>query len=73
MINKEDIQKRINEEEDFIYCPKHGNSLSKFVLMNPDGAKDHSIARFLMISEEEVEKIYQEAVELLRKETIDKF
>ena len=67
-MDKEDILRRIAEEEDYIRCPKFSNSLVKFVAKNDDGVKNSTIAKVLMISEEEVEKIYEEAVSLLREE-----
>lgn len=70
-MDKDDIQKRIQEDEDYIKCPKFSNSLSKFVSKNPEGAEDAAIARFLMMSEEEVNKIYLEAVGIIRKQMSD--
>lgn len=70
-MDKDDLQKRIREDEDYIRCPKFSNSLSKFVLKNSEGVDDAAIARLLMISEEEVEKVYQEAVEFIKKEMSD--
>lgn len=66
-MDKSDIQKRINEEEDYIRCPKFSNSLVKFVAKNDDGVEDSTIARLLMIPEEQVQEIYEEAVEKLRE------
>lgn len=66
-MDKEEIQKKIREQEDYIRCPKFGNSLTKFISKNGDGVSDSTIARLLMISEEEVSKLYEEAVEYLRK------
>lgn len=70
-MEKDDIQKRIREEEDYVRCPKCSNSLAKFLAKNADGVEDSIIARILMITEEEVKKIYAEAVEQLRKEMKD--
>lgn len=71
MTDKEDIQKRIEADEDYIRSPKFSNSLNKFLAKNPDGAEDSVIARLLSMSEEEVEAIYQNAVEQLREEMGD--
>jgi hypothetical protein len=65
-MDKAEINKRIAEEEDYIRCPKVGNSLSKFLSKNTDGVEDTTIARLMNMTPEEVEKIYQEAVERLR-------
>lgn len=70
-MDKTDIQKRINEEEDYIRCPKFSNSLTKFVSKNSDGVEDSTIARLLMIPEEKVQEIYQEAVKKLRQEMVE--
>lgn len=72
MNNKDDIQKKIREDEDYIRCPKFSNSLSKFLAKNPDGVDDNSISRFLMMSEEDIEELYKEAVGKLRAEMVEK-
>lgn len=65
--DKETIKRRIQEEEDYIRAPKFSNSLNKFTSKNSDGAEDSTIARLLQIPEEEVQEIYDEAVEMLRE------
>lgn len=70
-MDKTQIERRIREEEDYIRCPKLGNSLERFMNRNHEGVEDSVIARLLMISEEEVQKIYQEAVDELRGEMLD--
>ena len=70
-MDKNELQKRVLEEEDYVRCPKFGNSLSKFIARNSDGVKDETISRLLMIPVEDVEKIYQEAVEILKKDMVD--
>ena len=67
-MEKFDIKKRIQEEDDYIKCIKFNNSINKLLSQFSDGIKNSDIAKYLMISEEEVEKIYQEAVEMLRKD-----
>lgn len=66
-MDKKQIKKRILEEEDYIRYPKYSNSLIKFLGKYPDGIENSTIARILLMSEEEVEKIYQEAVEMLKE------
>jgi hypothetical protein len=66
-MDKDEIQKRIREEEDYIRCPKCSNSLSKFIAKNSEGVEDSVIARLLMISEEKVQEIYEEAIKQLRE------
>lgn len=70
-MDKEDSLKRIREEEDYIRCPKCNNSLLKFLAKNSEGVENNIIARLLMIPEEKVEELYQEAVKKLREEMID--
>lgn len=69
-MDKKYLKQRILEEEDYIRCPKFSNSLSKFLAKNEDGADNATIAKFLMISEEEVEEMYQEIVLSLRKKMV---
>lgn len=59
--------KKILEDDDYVRCPKFSNSLNKFTQKNSEGVENSTIARLLMMSEEEVEKIYQEAVAVLRE------
>lgn len=69
---KEDVLRRIQTDEDYIRCKKFSNSLTKFLNKFSDGSEDAAIARVLMISEEEVQKIYSEAVRKLREEMTGK-
>lgn len=71
MIDKAEIQLRIATEEDYIRCPKFGNSLSKFTTKNSEGIENSTIARLLMMTEEEVERVYQEAVQMLRDDMLE--
>jgi hypothetical protein len=65
-MDKNDLQKKIKEDEDYIRAPKFGNSLNKFVSKNSKELKDSDIARLLMTTEQEIERIYLEAVEFLK-------
>jgi len=67
-MEKNEVQRRIVEDDDYIRCPKCSNSVNKFLLRNPDGAEDSVIARFLMTTEEKVRELYAEAVKMLRKD-----
>jgi hypothetical protein len=66
MVDKNELYRKIRQEVDYIRCPKCGNSLAKFLARNTEGVENSTIARLLMISEDEVEKIYGEAVRMLR-------
>ena len=63
---KEDIQELINNDDDFIHCPRLGNSLEKLIEKNPDGVKDDRIAKVLLMDEEEVKSIFAKALVKLR-------
>lgn len=71
-VNKEDVKKRIMEEEDYIKSYKFSNSLTKYLSKNNKELDDSAIARLLMIEKYEVEEIYQKAVEMLKKGIVDK-
>lgn len=65
--NKDEIKKRIQSEEDFIYCPRLGNSLKTLIDKHPDGVEDKRIAKVLLMSEEEVQSIFTSALIKIRK------
>ncbi len=71
MDNKAELQQRVLTEEDYVRAPKFSNSLAKFLARNSDGVENATIARLLMISEEEVEALFQESVQKLRDEMVD--
>ena len=54
-VDKTEIQKRIMEEEDYVRCPKFNNSVSQFTAKNSEGVENSTIARLLMLSEEDAE------------------
>jgi len=66
------VRKKINNEEDFIYSPRLGNSLTKLMEKNPDGVPDDRIQKVLLVSEKELKKYYNSAIEKLRKVLIKK-
>jgi hypothetical protein len=66
-MEKNDILTKIVEDPDYIKSPKYGNSLNKFLAKVEKIPDDKAIARLLMISVPEVEKIYQEAIVKLRE------
>lgn len=65
-MDKDDVQRRVREEEDYVRCPKLNNSLERFLSKSPDGVENNVIARLLAMSEQEVQELYEEAVEMLR-------
>lgn len=70
-MDRDDIKKRIRDEEDYIRSPKFGNSLVRLKAKNPEGIEDALIAKVLMLTEEEVQEIYDDAVAMLREGMLD--
>lgn len=71
MDDKSELQQKVLEEEDYVRAPKFSNSLTKFLARNSDGVENATIARLLMIPEEQVEKLHEEAIQMLREEMVD--
>jgi len=66
----EEIKNKITEDPDFIGLKRFDYSLAKLLKRyedNPEGCPDRVIAHALMISEEEVELLYQRSISRLRK------
>lgn len=66
-MEKSEMQKKIREIEDLIHSPKCQNSLNKFLSKTENVLKNSAIAKLLLITEEEVEKIYEESVAILKE------
>ena len=49
------------------FSPKHKNSLKNLIASNPEGLDDKTIAKALMMSEEELEAVYQKAISNLKE------
>lgn len=64
---KKTVKEKIYEDEDFIYCPRLGNSLKKLINKNPEGVDNKRIAKVLMMTEEEVEETYESALKKFRE------
>lgn len=62
------MEKKILEDEDFIHAPKFGNSLNKFLAKTENLLENGAIGRLLLVTAEEVERLYQESVIRLKKE-----
>lgn len=62
----EDEKMKIESDPDFIALKRFGFSLDKLSKRYPDGAPTHIIAAALLLSEEEIEIMYQEIVSKLR-------
>ena len=62
------MEKKVREDEDFIHAPKFNNSLNKFLAKNDSPLENSAISRVLLIPPEEVERVYEESVEALKRE-----
>jgi len=62
----EEKKRKIEEDEDFIDYPKFKNSLTKLIEKYPEGVDQETIAKVLMMSEEEVEETYASAIKKLQ-------
>lgn len=65
--DKKALKQRILDEEDFIYCPRLGNSLHRLLDKNVDGVGDERIEKVLLMTKEELEEHYERALNKLRK------
>jgi hypothetical protein len=63
----EEKKLKILKEEDFIDYPKFKNSLSRLIQKYPEGVDGAIIAKVLNMTEEEVEKTYDTAIEKIKK------
>jgi len=62
MKDKKAVKTRIMTEEDFIYCPRLGNSLERLLEKNPDGVDDDRIEKVLLIPKKEINKHYEQII-----------
>jgi hypothetical protein len=58
---------RITDDPDFINCKRFDFSLKKLLERYPEGCPTRIIANALMLTEAEVEELYEGAIERLRK------
>jgi len=63
----EEINELLHKDTDFIYSKRFDFSIEKLLERYPDGAPLKVIAQVLLITEEEVERLTQEAILSLRK------
>lgn len=63
----EEINELLHKDKDFIYSKRFDYSIEKLLERYPDGAPIKVIAQVLLVTEEEVEKLTQEAILTLRK------
>jgi hypothetical protein len=65
------MQKKIEQEEDFIHAPKHQNSLKKYLAKMENVPENGAIGRLLLLSAEEVGRLYEESILELKREMVD--
>jgi hypothetical protein len=65
-MQEKNLKEKIETDDDFINSPSHRNSLKVFMSKNPEGVDNDRIAKVLMITEEEVEEAYEEALAKLK-------
>lgn len=63
----EEAKKLVEIDPEFIYSKRFENSLEKCLDRYPDGAPAKVIAHCLMMTEEEVEVVFQEVIVKLRE------
>ena len=67
MSNKTKKAKELIENDpDYIYSPANNFSLEEFTKKHDEGVDDGHISKVLLISEEEVDTLYQSAVEKIK-------
>ena len=65
-MTSEEISKKLHHNADFIALKRFDYSLKKLLARFPEGAPDRTIAQALNLTEEDVERIYQDLVVRLR-------
>ena len=66
-MEKDELKQKIVEDEDFIKAPKYANSLNRFLAKNERKLDNGAIGRLLLITEQEVDQLYEMSVTELRK------
>lgn len=64
----EEKKHKILNDEDYIDYPKFKNSLKKLIEKYPGGVDNETIAKALMMTEEEVEATYQSAINKIKED-----
>ncbi len=66
-MKKDELKQKICVDPDFINSKNHKNSLKEFLKEHSEGTTDEQIAKVLLTTKEEVDRIYQSAILKLRK------
>lgn len=64
--NNASIRKSIREDPDYVFLKRFDYSLARTLERYPEGCPDRVIAHALMIAEDEIEEIYEQAVARLK-------
>lgn len=62
----EEKKQKIREEEDFIDCPRFKNSAKKLLEKYPEGVDADTMAKVLLMSEEEIQAIYLKTIQKIK-------
>jgi hypothetical protein len=65
--DKDNLKKKILNDEDFIYCPRLANSLERLMEKHPNGLGDERICKILLMSQEELDETFESAILKLRE------
>lgn len=65
--DKDNLKKKILDDEDFIYCPRLANSLERLMEKHPNGLEDERICKVLLMTQEELDETFQSAILKLRE------
>lgn len=63
----EETRRKIAEDPDYVNIKRFGNSLNKVLERYPEGAPTKVIAQAMLMTEQEVEEMYQKVVVKLRR------
>ena len=62
----DEVKNKIKEDEDFVYVKRFDYSLSKLLERYPEGCPNRVIAQALMVTEDDVDAMYNDIVAKLR-------
>lgn len=65
--NHEEILNKIQEDPDFIYSKQYNNSLKEALESKPNGLSDAMISNVLLIDKSQVDTIYIDIINKIRK------
>ena len=66
MKDKKVLKEKILQDEDFIYCPRLGNSVEQLLKKNPDGIDEERMSKVLLLTEDEISDIYNKALKKIK-------